>query len=96
MGWSGIASVGKRFSREYQPAGRGRPKGSPNLRTILRRYMEAQEPRPVDEQIGEWLDAILGKRKARPVRRRMKKAEEKRARRRKAKEPDPRPGRAGI
>ena len=82
--------MGKRFSREYQPAGRGRPKGSPNLRTVLRAFMEAQEPRPVDEQIGELLDAILGKRRARPVRRRMKKAEEKRARRRKPKESDPR------
>jgi hypothetical protein len=81
--------VGKRFSREYQPEGRGRPKGSPNLRTVLRRYFEAMEPRPVDEQIGELLDAILGKRRARPVRRRMKKAEARRAARRKSKEPEP-------
>ena len=91
MGWSGIASVGKRFSREYQPAGRGRPKGSPNLRTVLRAFMEAQEPRPLDEQIGELLDAILGKKRARPLRRTMKKAEEKRARRRRAKPPEPAP-----
>jgi len=87
MGWSGIAGVGKRFSREYQPAGRGRPKGSPNLRTILRRHFEQfeREERPPEEQIGEFLDAILGKKRARPVRRKMKKAEAKRAARRKPK-----------
>ena len=84
MGWSGISTVGKRFTSEYQPAGRGRPKGSPNLRTILRCYMEAQTPRPVDDQIGEMLDAILGKRKARPVRRRLKREAERREARRKA------------
>lgn len=89
MGWSNIATVGKRFSSEYQPARCGRPKGSPNLRTVLRRYLEAQKPRPLDEQVGQILDAIFGKRKARRVRRRMKRAEAKRAARRKPREPEP-------
>ena len=82
MGWAGIASVGRRFSREYQPEGRGRPKGSPNLRTVLRRYFEQDARTPADE-IAELLDAILGKRRARPVRRRLEREEAKRARRRK-------------
>lgn len=87
MGWSGISKVGKRFSKEYQPAGRGRPKGSLNSRTILRNYFEqfAREERTTDEQIAEWLDAILGKRRARPIRRRLEREEAKRARRRKPK-----------
>ena len=70
MGRPDIAEVGKRFSSEYQPEGRGRPKGSPNLRTVVRRYFEEQEPRPLDAEIDILLDRILGPRAARRAKRR--------------------------
>ncbi len=73
MGRPDIAEVGRRFTSEYQPAGRGRPKGSLNKRTILKAYFEAQEPRPLEEEIQMFLDAVLGKRKARGVRRKQRK-----------------------
>jgi hypothetical protein len=73
MGRANIAESGKRFSSDYQPEGRGRPKGSLNLRTILRRYMEAQEPRMLADEIQIVLDDIFGKPKARKLRRRLKK-----------------------
>ena len=73
MGRPEIASCGRRFSSEYQPAGGGRPKGARNLRTILRAYIEAQEPRPVAEEVQIVLDAVFGKRKARRLRRRLNK-----------------------
>jgi len=82
MGRHDIAEVGKRFTSEYQPAGRGRPKGSLNCRTILKAWLEARTPRPPEEEIQTMLDAVLGKRKARRVRRRLKKDREKRAARR--------------
>jgi G:T/U-mismatch repair DNA glycosylase len=72
MGRSDVAECGKRFSSEYQPEGRGRPKGSLNRRTMLRRYMEAQEPRTLAAEIQIILDDIFGKQKARRLRRRLR------------------------
>ena len=72
MGRSNIAEVGKRFSSEYQPANRGRPKGSLNLRTILRHHLEQQDPPTPEEELQPILDAVFGKRRARRVRRRIK------------------------
>jgi hypothetical protein len=72
MGRSNIAEVGKRFSSEYQPTKRGRPKGSLNSRTILRRYLEQQEPLTPEKRLQQILDAVSGKRRARRVRRRIK------------------------
>ncbi|PYS94313.1 MAG: hypothetical protein DMF64_01615 [Acidobacteria bacterium] len=73
MGRSNIAEVGKRFSTEHQPAGRGRPKGSRNYKTILRERLQAQEPATPEEVIEEILETVFGKRRARrSVRRRQK------------------------
>ena len=72
MGRSNIAEVGKRFSSEYQPAKRGRPKGSLNARTIFRHYLEQQDPLTPEEKLQQILDAVFGKRRARRVRRRIK------------------------
>jgi hypothetical protein len=68
MGRSNISECGRRFTSEYQPEGRGRPKGSLNRSTIVRAYFEAQEPRPLEDEIKEFLAAILPKKK--PKRRR--------------------------
>ncbi|HZE72956.1 MAG TPA: hypothetical protein VE135_25870 [Pyrinomonadaceae bacterium] len=72
MSRTNIAEVGKRFSSEYQPAKRGRPKGSLNSRTILRLYLEQQDPPTAQEVIDQILNAAFGKRRARRIRRRMK------------------------
>lgn len=67
MGRSNIAEVGKRFSSEYQPANRGRPKGSLNKQTILRHWLEDSDtPEKIIEQI---LLAVFGKKRARRMRR---------------------------
>ncbi len=68
MSRSNISECGRRFTSEYQPARRGRPKGSLNRSTIVRAYFEAQEPRPLEDEIKELLTIILGKK--RPKRRR--------------------------
>jgi hypothetical protein len=68
MGRSNISECGRRFTSEYQPAGRGRPKGSLNRSTIVRAYFESQEPRPLEDEIKELLAVIFGKK--RPKRRR--------------------------
>ena len=67
MGREDIAEVGKQFSSEYQPAGRGRPKGSLNKQIILRHYLEERVPEDVIEQMmgGQFsvsglLDACVG------------------------------------
>lgn len=72
MGRSNIAEVGRRFSSEYQPAKRGRPKGSLNSQTILRHYLEQLDPPTPEERLQQILDAVFGKRRARRVRRRIK------------------------
>jgi hypothetical protein len=70
MGRSDIANYGKRFSTEYQPAGRGRPKGSLNRQTIVRAYFAATEPRTPELVIEAILVEIFGPREARKYRRR--------------------------
>lgn len=72
MGRSNIAEVGKRFSSEYQPTKRGRPKGSLNARTIFRVYLEQQDPSTQEEKLQRILDAVFGERRARRVRRQIK------------------------
>jgi hypothetical protein len=69
MGRADIANYGKRFSTEYQPARRGRPKGSLNRRTILRAWLTEREPTQ-PELIEALLVEVFGKRKARRIRRR--------------------------
>ena len=69
MGRSNIAEVGKRFSSEYQPSNRGRPKGSLNYRTIFRHYLEQMDPPTPEEKLLQILDAVFGKRRGRRVRR---------------------------
>lgn len=61
MGRSNIAEVGKRFSSEYQPVNRDRPKGSLNARTIFRHYLEQQDPPTSEEKLQQILDAVYGK-----------------------------------
>ncbi len=73
MGRANIAECGKRFTSEYQPAGRGRPKGSLNRRTIVRAYFEAQEPPKPEELIQAVLDEIFGKKRKRRKRARKRK-----------------------
>ncbi len=63
MGRANIAECGRRFTSEYQPAGRGRPKGSRNRQTIVRAYFEAREPRPLEEVIEMLLDEVFGKKR---------------------------------
>ncbi len=63
MGRANIAECGRRFTSEYQPAGRGRPKGSLNRQTILRAFLEAQEPRTPEEVIGAILDHVFGRKR---------------------------------
>ncbi len=65
MGRANITECGKRFTSEYQPAGRGRPKGSLNRRTILMAYLEALEPRTPEDVIRAILETVFGKKKAR-------------------------------
>jgi len=67
MGRSNISEVGRRFSSEYQPANRGRKKGSRNRRTILRDYLrdECDTPSQVIEQ---FIIAAFGKPRARRMR----------------------------
>jgi hypothetical protein len=69
MGRADIAECGKRFSSDYQPAGRGRPKGSRNRSTILRAYLKASEPTEPEEMIQALLDVVFGKRKRKKRRR---------------------------
>jgi hypothetical protein len=69
MGRSDIAEYGKRFTSEYQPARRGRPKGSRNRRTILRAYLEEREPPPPEEVIRLILEEVFGRKTARRIRR---------------------------
>ena len=71
MGRANIFEVGKRFSSEYQPAHRGRKKGSRNFRTIAREYFRAMEPETTEEKLNALLDAIFGKKRARRVRRKL-------------------------
>lgn len=68
MGRSDIAQFGKRFSSEYQPASRGRPKGSLNKRTILRAYLEERDA--PEEIITAFLEEVFGRKTARRIRRR--------------------------
>ena len=69
MGRSNISDVGKRFSREYQPANRGRKKGVPNKETILRRYLrdDCEATALVIDQI---CIAVFGPKQARRMRKR--------------------------
>lgn len=70
MGRANIAECGRRFTSEYQPAGRGRPKGSRNRSTILRAYMKAMEPPAEEELIQALLDRVFGKKAKRKSKRR--------------------------
>jgi hypothetical protein len=63
MGRANIAECGRRFTSEYQPAGRGRPKGSRNRQTILRAYLEEREPPEPEEVIKVILDHVFGKKR---------------------------------
>ncbi|MDQ3255608.1 MAG: hypothetical protein M3R15_17200 [Acidobacteriota bacterium] len=65
-----IVNCGRRFSAEYQPAGRGRPKGSRNRQTILRAYLEAMEPPTAGEVIDAFLEEVFGRRDGRRLARR--------------------------
>jgi hypothetical protein len=65
MGRANIAECGRRFTSEYQPAGRGRPKGSLNRQTILRAYLEEREPPAPEEVIRIILDEVFGKKRTR-------------------------------
>jgi hypothetical protein len=74
MGRQDIAQCGKRFTSEYQPARRGRPKGSLNRQTILRAWLEEREPPTPEEVICAILEEVFGRKTARRVfRRRVKK-----------------------
>jgi phosphoserine phosphatase len=76
MGRSDIAECGKRFSSEYQPAGRGRPKGSLNYRTRMEEYFKQfadEDARTPESELRRVMDEIFGKRKARRLRRRLRK-----------------------
>lgn len=76
MGRANIAECGKRFSSEYQPAGRGRPKGSKNRCTILQEYFAQfaeADSRTTADDLRRVMDDIFGPRKARRRRRRLKK-----------------------
>jgi hypothetical protein len=42
MGRANIKDDGKRFSKDYQPANRGRPKGAKSRSTILKKWLEAK------------------------------------------------------
>jgi len=77
MGRANIAECGRRFTSEYQPAGRGRPKGSRNRQTIVRAYFEAQEPRPLEEVIEMLLDEVFGKKRKGRRQRKISGAKEK-------------------
>src|SRR5262245_17909373 len=67
MGRHNISETGRRFSSEYQPAKRGRRKGSLNRATILRCYLEREQaPEEIIDQI---LVAVFGKRGMRRMRR---------------------------
>lgn len=65
-----IVNCGRRFSSEYQPERRGRPKGSRNRKTILRAYLEAQEPPTPGRVIDAVLEEVFGRRVGRRLARR--------------------------
>lgn len=69
MGRANIAEVGKRFSSDYQPTGRGRPKGSLNKRTILASYLR-DEFDASEQIINQILLIVFGPKQARKMRKR--------------------------
>jgi hypothetical protein len=66
---SDIAEVGKRFSSEYQPARRGRPKGSLNKRTRLENYLQ-DECMATERVINQICVIVFGPKEARKMRKR--------------------------
>lgn len=69
MGRSNISEVGKRFSSQYQPGGRGRPKGSLNKRTILQNYLR-DDCEATEQVINQICVIVFGPRQARKMRKR--------------------------
>jgi len=69
MGRPNIAETGKRFTSEYQPAGRGRPKGSLNRRTVLQRYLR-DDCEATEQVINQICVIVFGPRQARKMRKR--------------------------
>lgn len=64
-----IAEVGKRFSSEYQPTRRGRPKGSLNKRTRLENYL-SEECMATERVINQICVIVFGPKEARKMRKR--------------------------
>jgi hypothetical protein len=69
MGRPNIAEVGKRFSSKYQPAGRGRPKGSLNRRTMLENYLR-DDCEATERVINQICVVVFGPKAARKMRKR--------------------------
>ncbi len=69
MGRAYISESGRRFTSEYQPANRGRPKGSLNRRTILRAWIEAAVPQEPEATIQAMLNVVFEKKKGKRRRR---------------------------
>jgi hypothetical protein len=69
MGRPNIAETGKRFTSEYQPAGRGRPKGSLNKRTVLQHYLR-DECEATERVINQICVIVFGPQRARKMRKR--------------------------
>jgi hypothetical protein len=69
VGRANIANAGKRFSSEYQPASRGRKKGVPNRKTMLRQFLR-DELDAAAHEIDQICLIVFGPKEARKMRKR--------------------------